>query len=75
MAAKSEMETKKNAFLEFQKKERPDMLVDFPLQMVDLANISVKFEEMYNFIREIYQKHYNNKVGGCKELINSVICD
>lgn len=75
VAAKSEMETKKNAFLEFQKKERPDMLVDFPLQMVDLANISVKFEEMYNFIRETYQKHYNNKVGGCKELINSVICD
>ena len=75
MEAKNEMETKKNTFLEFQKKERPDMLTDFPLQMVGLANISVKFEEMYNFIRETYQKHYNSKVGGCKELINAVICD
>ena len=75
VAIKEEMEKKKTAFLEFQKANRPDMLTDFPLQLVDLANISVKFEEMYSFIREVYQKHYNPRVGGCKELINAVICD
>lgn len=75
VAIKEEMEKKKTAFLEFQKANRPDMLTDFPLQLVDLANISVKFEEMYSFIREVYQRHYNPRVGGCKELINAVICD
>lgn len=75
VAIKEEMEKKKTAFLEFQKANRPDMLTDFPLQLVDLANISVKFEGMYSFIREVYQRHYNPRVGGCKELINAVICD
>ena len=73
--AKNDLEAKKNAFMQFQKEERPDVLTEFPLQLVDLANISVKFEEMYSFIRETYQKNYNKKVGGCKELINAVICD
>lgn len=73
--AKNDLETKKNAFIQFQKEKRPDVLTEFPLQLVDLANISVKFEEMYSFIRETYQKNYNKKVGGCKELINAVICD
>lgn len=73
--AKNDLEAKKNAFMQFQKEKRPDVLKEFPLQLVDLANISVKFEEMYNFIRETYQKNYNKKVGGCKELINAVICD
>lgn len=73
--AKNDLEAKKNAFMQFQKEKRPDVLKEFPLQLVDLAKISVKFEEMYNFIRETYQKNYNKKVGGCKELINAVICD
>ena len=73
--AKNDLEAKKNAFIQFQKEKRPDVLTEFPLQLVDLANISVKFDEMYNFIRETYQKNYNKKVGGCKELINAVICD
>ena len=73
--AKNDLEAKKNAFIQFQKEKRPDVLTEFPLQLVDLANISVKFEEMYSFIRETYQKNYNKKVGGCKELINAVICD
>ena len=73
--AKNDLEAKKNAFIQFQKDKRPDVLTEFPLQLVDLANISVKFEEMYSFIRETYQKNYNKKVGGCKELINAVICD
>ena len=73
--AKNDLEAKKNAFMQFQKEKRPDVLTEFPLQLVDLANISVKFEEMYSFIRETYQKKYNKKVGGCKELINAVICD
>ena len=73
--AKNDLEAKKNAFMQFQKEKRPDVLKEFPLQLVDLANISVKFDEMYNFIRETYQKNYNKKVGGCKELINAVICD
>jgi hypothetical protein len=73
--AKNDLEAKKNAFIQFQKEKRPDVLAEFPLQLVDLANISVKFEEMYSFIRETYQKNYNKKVGGCKELINAVICD
>jgi len=73
--AKNDLEAKKNAFIQFQKEKRPDVLKEFPLQLVDLAKISVKFEEMYNFIRETYQKNYNKKVGGCKELINAVICD
>ncbi len=73
--AKNDLEAKKNAFIQFQKEKRPDVLTEFPLQLVDLANISVKFEEMYSFIRETYQKKYNKKVGGCKELINAVICD
>lgn len=73
--AKNDLEAKKNAFIQFQKEKRPDVLKEFPLQLVDLAKISVKFEEMYNFIRETYQKNYNRKVGGCKELINAVICD
>ena len=72
---KNDLEAKKNAFIQFQKEKRPDVLTEFPLQLVDLANISVKFEEMYSFIRETYQKNYNKKVGGCKELINAVICD
>lgn len=50
-------------------------MTEFPLQQVNLANISVKFEEMYSFIRETYQKNYNKRVGGCKELINAIICD
>ena len=73
--AKNDLEAKKNAFMQFQKEKRPDVLKEFPLQLVDLANISVKFEEMYNFSRETYQTNYNKKVGGCKELINAVICD
>ena len=73
--AKNDLEAKKNAFIQFQKEKRPDVLTEFPLQLVDLANISVKFEKMYSFIRETYQKNYNKKVGGCKELINAVICD
>lgn len=73
--AKNDLEAKKNAFMQFQKEKRPDVLTEFSLQLVDLANISVKFEEMYSFIRETYQKNYNKKVGGCKELINAVICD
>ena len=73
--AKNDLEAKKNAFIQFQKEKRPDVLTEFPLQLVDLANISVKFEEMYSFIRETYQKNYNKKVGGCKELSNAVICD
>ena len=73
--AKNDLEAKKNAFLQFQKEKRPDVLKEFPLQLVDLANISVKFEEMYSFIRETYQQNYNKKVGGCKELINAIICD
>lgn len=73
--AKNDLEAKKNAFIQFQKEKRPNVLTEFPLQLVDLANISVKFEEMYSFIRETYQKNYNKKVGGCKELINAVICD
>lgn len=73
--AKNDLEAKKNAFIQFQKEKQPDVLTEFPLQLVDLANISVKFEEMYSFIRETYQKNYNKKVGGCKELINAVICD
>lgn len=73
--AKNDLEAKKNASIQFQKEKRPDVLKEFPLQLVDLAKISVKFEEMYNFIRETYQKNYNKKVGGCKELINAVICD
>jgi hypothetical protein len=73
--AKNDLEAKKNAFIQLQKEKRPDVLKEFPLQLVDLAKISVKFEEMYNFIRETYQKNYNKKVGGCKELINAVICD
>lgn len=73
--AKNDLEAKKNAFIQFQKEKRPDVLTEFPLQLVDLANISVKFEEMYSFIQETYQKNYNKKVGGCKELINAVICD
>lgn len=75
MEAKNDLESKKNAFLEFQKEKRPNLLAEFPLQLVDLANISVKFDEMYNFVRETYQKNYNKKAGGCKELINAVICD
>ena len=73
--AKNDLEAKKNAFIQFQKEKRPDVLTEFPLQLIDLANISVKFEEMYSFIRETYQRNYNKKVGGCKELINAVICD
>ena len=49
--AKNDLEAKKNAFIQFQKEKRPDVLTEFPLQLVDLANISVKFEEMYSFIR------------------------
>ena len=75
MEAKNDMEAKKTAFSEFQKTKRPDVVTEFPLQQVDLANISVKFEEMYSFIRETYQKNYNKRVGGCKELINAIICD
>ena len=73
--AKSDMEAKKAAFSDFQKEKRPDIVTEFPLQQVNLANISVKFEEMYSFIRETYQKNYNKRVGGCKELINAIICD
>lgn len=73
--AKSDMEAKKTAFSDFQKEKRPDVVTEFPLQQVNLANISVKFEEMYSFIRETYQKNYNKRVGGCKELINAIICD
>ena len=75
MAVKSDMDAKKTAFSDFQKEKRPDVLKEFPLQLTDLANISTKFEDMYSFIRETYQKNYNKKVGGCKELINAVICD
>lgn len=75
MAVKSDMNAKKTAFSDFQKEKRPDVLKEFPLQLTDLANISTKFEDMYSFIRETYQKNYNKKVGGCKELINAVICD
>ena len=69
------MDAKKTAFSDFQKEKRPDVVTEFPLQQVNLANISVKFEEMYSFIRETYQKNYNKRVGGCKELINAIICD
>ena len=72
---KNEMENKKTAFSDFQKAYRPDPAIDFPLQFVDVAKLYVKFEEMYNFIRETYQKNYNRKVGGCKELINAIVCD
>jgi len=40
--AKNDLEAKKNAFIQFQKEKRPDVLTEFPLQLVDLANISVK---------------------------------
>ncbi len=47
----------------------------YPLEMVDMNKLYNKFEQMYDYMREVYQNNYNPKAGGCKELVGSVICD
>ena len=71
----NEMVTKQNTFNDWKKQNEPVITEVFPLELVDTANIYTKFEEFYNFIREVYQNNYNQQAGGCKEFVNSVVCD
>ena len=73
--AYNEMVTKQNAFNEWKKGNEPVITDIYPLELVDTANIYTKFEEFYNYIREVYQNNYNQKAGGCKEFVNSIVCD
>lgn len=65
----------KNAFNDFERNERPNLLTEFPLKFVDLAKVYAKFEELYELIRKTYEENYNFRAGGCRELINSVRCE
>ena len=65
----------KNAFNDFERNERPNLLTEFPLKFVDLAKVYAKFEELYEVIRKTYEENYNFRAGGCRELINSVRCE
>ena len=70
-----DMVTKQNAFNEWKKENQLKITEVYPLELVDTAKLYAKFEEFYDYVREIYQKNYNFKAGGCKELVNSIVCD
>ena len=71
----AEMTTKTGAFNDWKKKNEPSILELYPLELVDTAKLYARFEEFYDYIREVYQNNYNREIGGCKELVNSVVCD
>ncbi|MBR1874861.1 hypothetical protein IJ798_00580 [Candidatus Saccharibacteria bacterium] len=71
----TDMTTKQNAFNEWKKENEPDVSELFPLELVDMAKLYSKFEDFYDYLRETYQNNYNYQVGGCKEFVNSIVCD
>ena len=71
----NDMVAKQNAFSEFKKENEPDITEIFPLELVDMAKLYSKFEDFYDYLRETYQNNYNPVTGGCKELVNGIVCD
>lgn len=71
----TDMTTKQNAFSEFKKENEPKITEIYPLALIDMAKLYSKFEDFYDYLRETYQNNYNPVAGGCKELVNGVICD
>lgn len=69
------MVTAQNAFSEYKKENEPDIKELYPLELIDMAKLYSKFEDFYDYLRETYQNNYNQTVGGCKEFVNSIVCD
>lgn len=69
------MSDAQDAFNKFKKEKEPNITELYPLELVDTAKLYAKFEEFYNYIKETYQNNYNSEVGGCKELVTSVVCE
>lgn len=72
---RNEMIAKTNEFSNWKKENEPRIQDLVPLGGVDTVKLYTKFEQMYDLIRQKYQKEYDRSVGGCKELVNQVICD
>lgn len=62
-------------FAEWKEENEPDIRKVVPLETIDVAKLYSKFNELYDYIRKTYQENYNSSKGGCKELVNSVVCE
>lgn len=69
------LKLKQEEFDKFKKENALDVTDMFLLELVDTTKLYVKFEEFYNYVRDVYQENYNRVVGGCKEYVTSVVCE
>lgn|SRR5574344_106067 len=74
-AARDALAAAEKDFNDYKTKNEPNILKIYPLQLVDTAKLYSVFSDLYDYIRTTYQNNYNYKVGGCKELVNSIICE
>ena len=63
------------AFTNWDAENKPNIKEELPLERPDMANMVSKFEEMYNMIKDSYQKHYNSGSGDCTETLSAVVCE
>lgn len=64
-----------NKFVDWKRENQPKVQEMVPIKKVSTKRVIAGFRELYSMVRQKYQKHYNRKIGGCKEVTGQVICE
>lgn len=72
---KQKRETALTEFNDWKKTSEPKITEVAPLETVDMAKLYANFSELYEYISDTYETHYNSAAGGCREMVSSVVCD
>ena len=72
---REESKNKEMAFKDWKAENEPQVKELIPLAPAKTGELAGAWQSFYDLVRRSYQENYNREIGGCKELVNQVICE
>ncbi len=64
-----------NEFIKWKQENEPKVQDLARFKIIDTTQASARFKDLYDSVKQQYQKHYNRQIGGCREMAGQVVCD
>lgn len=74
-ALREEATKKETEFKDWKAEKEPKIKELIPLTPAKTAELTSAWQGFYDVVRRSYQENYNREAGGCKELVNQVVCE
>lgn len=72
---RTEATAKETEFKDWKKENEPQIKELLPLAPVKTTELLSAWQDFYAAVRTAYQENYNREVGGCRELVNQIVCE